>query len=139
MSGEIYSYLFEKLFKMGASDVFLTNIIMKKNRPGVKLTVLVRESLIEEIEKTIFLETTTLGIRRYPVKKSILERVFETLETPLGDVSLKKGFYKNKLIKSKLEYEDCKKIAKDKNIPLRDVYEIIKNNINIQEDLNESN
>ena len=133
MSGEIYSSLFEILFKAGANDVFLTNIIMKKNRPGVKLSVLVKEELVKKIEKIIFIETTTLGIRRYSVNKTTLNREFETIETPVGDVLLKKGFYQGKLIKSKPEYEDCKRISREKNIPLKDVYDIVQNFISLRE------
>lgn len=133
MNSEIYSYLFKILFNAGANDVFLTNIIMKKNRPGIKLSVLVRESLIEEIEKIIFLETTTLGIRRYPIDKSILNKKFETLKTPMGDITLKHGFYKDKLVKTKAEYEDCRKIAEEKNIPLKDVYSKLIKYQNIKE------
>lgn len=122
MNSEIYSHLFKILFDAGASDVFLTNIIMKKNRPGIKLSVLVSEPLIEKLEEVIFLETTTLGIRRYPTEKSILDKKFETLKTPMGNITLKHGFYKGELIKTKAEYEDCRKIAELKNIPLKDVY-----------------
>ncbi|MFP4198125.1 MAG: nickel insertion protein, partial [Halanaerobium sp.] len=86
MSGEIYSYLFPELLAAGARDVYLTNIMMKKNRPAQKLTVLTSESSRKKIEELIFKETTTLGIRRRRVQRSCLQRKYLKLDSSWGEV-----------------------------------------------------
>lgn len=125
MSGEIYSYLFPELFKTGALDVYLTNIYMKKNRPAQKLSILCSQNNRKSLEKLIFRETTTLGIRRYEVKRSCLKRKYYRFESSLGEVTIKAAFLDGEQIKFAPEYEECKKIAADRNIPLKDVYDLI--------------
>ncbi len=126
MSGEIYSYLFPKLFATGALDVYLTNIIMKKNRPGIKLSVLANKEDVGLLEEIIFKETTTFGVRKYQVKRKALERKFFELESKWGNVTLKAAFKDGEMISYAPEYEDCKKIANDSAIPIREVYTEIK-------------
>lgn len=123
MNPEFYDYIEGLLFDAGARDVFKTSIMMKKNRPAIKLSVLLDEEKLEVIKELIFVETTTLGMRYYEVTKVELERRFEHLVTPFGEVSLKQGFLNGKLIKSKFEYEECKSIAEKYNIPIKKVYE----------------
>lgn len=126
MSGEIYSYLFPKLFEAGARDVYLTNIMMKKNRPAHKLTVLSSEKTRKEIEEIIFKETTTLGIRRKTVKRSCLKRKYFDFDSSMGKVTIKAAYYEGKLIRLTPEYEECKEIAERERVPLQDVYELLK-------------
>lgn len=126
MSGEIYSYLFPKLLAAGARDVYLSNIMMKKNRPAQKLSVLVRESEKEKIEAIIFKESTTLGIRYYPVERSILKRQYFDLESSFGKVTIKAAYYQGELLKFSPEYEECKEIALKKDIELQKVYTKLK-------------
>ncbi len=123
MSPETYGYIFDKLFETGALDVYLTPIIMKKNRPGNILSVICSEDKIPELEQIIFDETTTFGIRRYKTERTVLSTEFKTVELKgLGKIRVKIGRDSNgNIIKNKPEYEDCLKIAQQYNIPLRDV------------------
>jgi len=122
MNPEIYSYLFPKLLSNKALDVFVTAITMKKNRPANILSVLCEEADVEIIEEIIFTETTTLGIRKYKVERSELERKFEKISTRFGEITIKKAFRNGILVKSAPEYEDCQKIALTNGVPLIQVY-----------------
>lgn len=125
MNPEFYEYIEEKLFSNGALDVYKTAIIMKKGRPAIKLSVLVSANKEEEVLKIIFKETTSIGVRKYKVEKIMLDRDFSKKTTVFGEVMLKNSYYKGELIKSKPEYEECKIIAKENSIPLKQVYEEI--------------
>jgi len=126
MSGEIYSYLFPKLLKAGAKDVYLTNIMMKKNRPAQKLTVLAAVEKRKQMEEIIFRETTTLGIRRREVERSCLERKYLELDSTLGKATIKAAYYQGELIKYSPEYEECKEIAERERVRLQDVCALLK-------------
>lgn len=125
MSSEIYSYLMPMLFEQGALDVYLTNIIMKKNRPGVKLSVLCKEENAPKFEDIIFSETSTLGIRKYKLEREKLEREFLKIKTEFGTVTIKKALKNGKFLKYAPEYEECKVIAQKYGLPLKTVYEKI--------------
>lgn len=125
MSGEIYSFLMETLLDAGALDVFYTPIQMKKNRPGVQLSVLCTSEKISMLEKIILCETTTFGIRKYPVERKILNRDFRVIETPYGQITVKMGFLDGVLIKATAEYEELKKISLSQDIPLIALYKKI--------------
>lgn len=128
MNPEIYNYVMEKLFEKGALDVYRTPIQMKKDRLGIILSVLCTEENKEKLKEIIFKETTSLGIREYKVKRSKLKRNFEKINTSYGEVRIKNAYFKNKRIKWKAEYDDCKKIAKSNNIPINEIYlEVFKN------------
>lgn len=122
MNPEIYSYIFEKFFEQGARDLYLTPIIMKKNRPGTKLSLLVEKGLEEKMKYLLFQETTTLGIRITEIRREALERKFIKKETSFGMVTFKEAYYQGVRVKSTPEYEDCRRIAKKFNISLKDVY-----------------
>ena len=122
MNPEFYGYVEEKLFDKGALDVFKTPIFMKKGRPGVKLSVLVNEQCEKSVLDVIFEETTSIGIRKYKVEKIMLNREFSKVKTKYGDVTIKKSYYKGKLIKYKPEYEDCRSLAKENNITMEKIY-----------------
>lgn len=122
MSPQLYDFLMDKLFDDGALDVFLTQILMKKNRPAVKLSVLAESHLINEITSRIFSETTTIGVRIYEVYRQKLPRDIISVETPYGKVRLKLTKIDD-LQKAMPEYEDCKKIAEEKDVPIRLIYE----------------
>jgi uncharacterized protein (DUF111 family) len=94
---------------------------MKKGRPGVKLTVLCDEAKRNVLEEIIFRETTTLGIRRYRVQRSVLEREIRKFDTEFGPVRIKNAQLGGKLLRSEPEYEDCKKVAKKSGVPLAEV------------------
>ena len=118
MNPEIYSYLFPKLLDNKALDVFVTPIIMKKNRPANILSVLCNQEVVEQLEEIIFTETTTLGIRKYNVEREVLERKFDKVTTRFGQVTIKYAFRNGKLLKFTPEYEECRLIAENTNTPL---------------------
>ncbi len=95
---------------------------MKKNRPGVTLSVICDESKIETMVEILFKETTTLGVRRYPVARHKLKRKPLTVETPFGPIQGKLGWLDGRPANFSPEYDDCARIAAEKNIPLREVY-----------------
>jgi len=129
MNPELYEYIIDKLFSKGALDVYLTPIIMKKGRPSVKLSVLCKLDEVEKMKQVLFKETTTFGIRSFKVHKTMLERKFTKVKTSYGEITVKEAYYKGEKIKSKLEYEECKKIAQSVGTPISEVYEKLKNEI----------
>jgi len=125
MNPEFYDYIINSLFDAGAKDVYITPIIMKKSRPAAKLSVLCNKGSEMLIENILFTETSSIGLRKYSVEKIMLERKIESVNTKYGEVKIKSAFYKDKIIKSKPEYEDCIKIAKKENIPIKEVYNLV--------------
>jgi len=122
MNPEIYGYIEEKLFELGALDVYKTPIIMKKGRSAIKLSILVNSYIENDVLEVIFKETTSIGIRKYKVEKIMLKRDFLNVTTKYGDISVKVSYYQGKVIKYKPEYEDCKNAAIKNNIPILQVY-----------------
>ncbi len=118
---ELCGWLMERLFAAGALDVFYTQAQMKKSRPGLLLTVIARDEKKEDLLKTIFTESTTLGVRVHRVERHCLERRTEKAETPYGIVSIKVSFYKGRAVNAEPEYEDCRRIALEKGAPLKAV------------------
>lgn len=125
MNPELYDYVMEKLFHLGAMDVFMTPIIMKKSRPGIKLSVLCNEENEIEMTELILKETTTLGVRKYKVYKTMLKRECSNMDTVFGKVNVKTSFWAGKELKTKAEYEDCKRLAKQHNVPISYIYDEI--------------
>ena len=126
MNPQFYEHVMSSLFEKGALDVFLTSTQMKKNRPGVLLTVICDEEKKEELLKTIFLETTTLGVRVSSTRRRKLKREAKSFQSSLGKVTIKIGMLGGNIVNITPEYDDCKRIAAEKNLPLRDIYELIK-------------
>lgn len=122
MNPEFYEHLSEKLFSAGASDVFLTNIIMKKGRPGIVLSVICEIEKSNGLKEIIFTESTSLGIRSGLFKKDTLVRSFETIETTFGNVTFKRSFFKGKEVSFKPESDQCRRIATETGLPLKEVY-----------------
>jgi len=122
MNPEFYDHISERLFKAGASDVYCSQIIMKKGRPGVILNVIAEQGLEEIVKEIIFTESTTLGIRTFDFRKDTLAREFGKLNTEYGEVTVKRSFFKGKEVSVKPEYEECRKIASERNIPVKEVY-----------------
>jgi uncharacterized protein (TIGR00299 family) protein len=129
MSPELYGHISELLFSAGASDVYFTPIIMKKSRPAVMLSVLCNAEVEHQLSELILRETTTFGLRRVAVQKTVLDREIRTVATRLGDVRVKVALRDGERIKAKPEYEDCHRIARERNMPLREVYEIVQREI----------
>jgi hypothetical protein len=126
MNPQIYEYITERLFKSGALDVFLTQIIMKKGRPGIKLSVLCNEKKKEDLIKILLRETTSLGVRFYKAQRRVLQREVKALNTKLGKINVKISWLGKDIHKMTPEYEDCKKIAEKYNIPLFEIMKTIK-------------
>ncbi|WP_321287207.1 nickel pincer cofactor biosynthesis protein LarC [uncultured Sunxiuqinia sp.] len=111
MNPEHYDFLLEQLFESGASDAWLVPMIMKKSRPAVLLSVLCKQELREKLKGLIFTFSTSIGIREYRVTKNMLRREESTIETSYGAVRIKQSFYNGKLVRTKPEFDDCKKLA----------------------------
>jgi uncharacterized protein (TIGR00299 family) protein len=120
---EVVGYCYDLLFAAGALDVFTAPIFMKKNRPGVLLSVLCPESALAAVEEVLFRETATLGVRRHPATRHKLHRKEHTIETPWGPVRGKLGWRDGQTPVFAPEYEDCARVAREQKIPLREVYE----------------
>ena len=120
---EFYDYIVEKLFSQGVLDVFLTPIQMKKNRPAHMLSIIVYEQNLKEILEVLFSESTSLGIRIREIKRLRLTQQNFIAETKYGKIKVKVGMFKGEIKNIAPEYEDCKKIAKQHQIPLKEVYE----------------
>lgn len=121
-SPQAIGYLFEVLFQVGAVDVFTQAIGMKKCRPGILLTAICPPDKIEVCEAAIFRETTTLGIRRSLLERSILSRDFETISTPYGEVRVKVARDRlGNLLNVQPEYEDCALLARKHHLAWQDI------------------
>ncbi|TCL35060.1 hypothetical protein EV210_11477 [Anaerospora hongkongensis] len=121
LNPQIYEYVMEKLLALGARDVWMTPIIMKKSRPATMLSVLAEGTLLESIAACLFAETSTIGIRHYPVQRQIAGRVTKRITTPWGEASVKVSSYQNKICNIAPEFEDCRKLAEEHNIPLKQI------------------
>ncbi len=123
LNPEIYPYVIESLFESGALDVTLTPIHMKKNRPGTKIQVLCEPVDVDAMRQILFRETTTLGIKQYFIERYALPRTIREIETPYGKVRVKIAELSPELKKISPEYDDCRKLAIEKGIPITLVYQ----------------
>jgi uncharacterized protein (TIGR00299 family) protein len=123
--GEVVGYTIERLFAAGALDVFTTPIQMKKQRPGVLLSVLAPLAGRDLLETILFRETGTLGIRRYAVERAKLKREAATVATRWGPIKGKRGWCEGLEVFAP-EYEDCARVAREAGVPLREVYEAVR-------------
>ena len=127
MNPQYYDHIMEVLFDAGAKDVFLTPIIMKKNRPGIILSVLTSENKVDELTEIIFNETTTLGVRLSSLqKRRLLSREIRSVDTSLGTVRVKIRALDESRKAITPEYDDCKALAKKLGRPIQEISEIIK-------------
>ncbi|HLG93412.1 MAG TPA: LarC family nickel insertion protein, partial [candidate division Zixibacteria bacterium] len=121
---ELLGFLSEKLLGLGALDVYFTPILMKKNRPAQLLTVLCLPNNEAAITQAIFAETGSIGIRFQSAHRQKLEREIVEIDTIFGKLKAKRAF-SNGTEKLSPEFEDCARVAREQNIPLREVYEAI--------------
>ncbi|MEQ3306986.1 nickel pincer cofactor biosynthesis protein LarC [Fusobacterium varium] len=128
-TGEMLGYVMELLFKAGARDVHYIPVYMKKNRPAYQLNVVCLEKDIEILENIIFEETTTIGIRRIPVERSVLKRRIEKIMTSLGEAEVKICLLKEKE-KVYPEYESVKKLCLQHKLNFQEVYQLIQREYN---------
>ena len=123
MNPEFYDYVIDQLFKVGAVDVFFAPINMKKNRPGILLSVITSIEYFDSVVRVLLEETSTLGVRYYDIDRVILPRKQTTIMTPFGKVRVKIGGLDKSTQTISPEYEDCRKIALKKEIPVKRVYD----------------
>ena len=138
MSPEITGYVTAQLFKHGALDVFLVPIFMKKNRPATQITVLCPAPHRDRLIELLLTETTTFGVRLSSANRVKLRRDFIQVETQWGTIQAKRGYLNGTLIKAVPEYEDCKRLAEQNKVPLRQIYAEALNNLNPIDAVNQS-
>lgn len=123
-SGEVLGYVSERLFEAGARDVYFSPIFMKKNRPAYLLSVIATKDLISVMEDIIFKETTTIGIRRVRMERTVLERREETRRTSYGEVAVKVCTHNGEEYVYP-EYESARKLAITTGVPLKEIFKDI--------------
>lgn len=123
-TGEVLGHVMELLMDHGAKDVHYIPVMMKKNRPAYLLNVLCDEKNRKELEKIIFQETTTIGIRRTYMERTVLKRHFETIQTPLGEAVFKIVEIEGEK-RAYPEYESAKQLSVKNHLPMVDVYSIL--------------
>jgi len=121
MNPQAYDLLIDRLLACGALDVTLTPVIMKRGRPGIVLSVLTDPAKMEPVFKVLFAETTTLGVRVQEVARRLLVRELTEVATRFGPVRVKVAKAAGRRLKARPEYQDCKRIAEQTGLPLRDV------------------
>jgi uncharacterized protein (TIGR00299 family) protein len=125
MTGEVLGYTMERLFEVGALDVWFTPIQMKKNRPAVLLSALSPVDRVEDLSELLLLETSTLGVRMYPPAHRLKsERRMRQVETPWGLVRVKEKWLGERRLAVSPEYEDCARLARETGQPLVRVMEV---------------
>jgi pyridinium-3,5-bisthiocarboxylic acid mononucleotide nickel chelatase len=123
MSPQIYGYFVERALAAGALDVFSSPVQMKKNRPGLLVTMLSEADNVSRLIDLVFRETTTIGVRAYDARRKTLARESVTVETRFGEVRIKISRMNGTVLNATPEYEDCQRIAAQKGIPLKQVLE----------------
>jgi uncharacterized protein (TIGR00299 family) protein len=125
MNPELYGALMERLFAAGALDVAYTPIFMKKNRPATCVTVVVQAADEDRLANLILTESTTFGVRAYPVQRYEAERDFIVVNISLGDVRVKRKWLDGKVIQSVPEYEECRRLADEHCLPVQAVFQMV--------------
>ena len=125
MNPEVFGFLMDRLFEDGALDVYWIPIFMKKNRPGTLVQVLCRPNRREAVIHRILSESTSLGVRFHEANRYMLERDTVNMDTPYGSVEVKRITEPDGNVRYTPEYEVCKRIALEKNIPIKTVYDVI--------------
>lgn len=123
INAEVLGWLVEQALGAGALDVFHTPIQMKKNRPGVLLSLLCAEADADKFCELILRQTTAFGVRRYPAERRKLHREFVTVSTPHGEVIVKVGRLDGRVVQAAPEFESCRKLAETAGVPLKEIYD----------------
>jgi hypothetical protein len=121
ITGELAGHIVEKLMTQGALDAFTMPIYMKHSRPAILLSVLCKPQDATQVEKFLFEQGVTLGIRRQIIQRSTLKRDFVTVATAYGDIRIKRGFVGDKVVFAKPEFSDCEKAAMENRISVKTV------------------
>ena len=122
-TGQVLGHAQDRLFAIGALDVWSVPVQMKKSRPGVILSVLVPQELEAAAVEVILRETPTLGVRSRPIQRYVAERQSMTMETGMGPVSVKVKYLEGVVVGVAPEYEDCRQIALEMGIPFQEIYQ----------------
>ena len=121
MTPQIYDYLIERLLEQGVMDIFLTHAQMKKNRPGTLVTVVCKPEMIPQVSDFLMHETTTIGLRWRIENRIKAGRTIKEVSIPYGKVGIKVAVKGDQITNMAPEYEDCKRLALEKKVPLKDV------------------
>jgi uncharacterized protein (TIGR00299 family) protein len=123
MNPQFYDYVIENLLAIEVMEVFLTPILMKKNRPGTLLTVICPSEKLSSVTEFLLKETTTIGLRWHEEERSKADREIVSLQTRFGKIRFKVARWEGRMVNFSPEYEDCKQVALKKKIPLKEVFE----------------
>jgi uncharacterized protein (TIGR00299 family) protein len=129
MNPQFYEYVMERLLKMEVQEVYLTPIYMKKNRPATLLTVICPSEKLPSITEFLLEETTTLGLRWHEEERNRADRKILTLQTKHGEIRFKLARWEGRMVNLSPEYEDCKRLALKKRVPLKEVFEEAKKEV----------
>jgi pyridinium-3,5-bisthiocarboxylic acid mononucleotide nickel chelatase len=122
MSPQLYGPLMERLLGAGALDAFLTQVQMKKGRPGTLVTVLAEPARREAMEEVLFAETTTLGVRRQEWERTVLARERAEVATPFGTIPVKIGRRGGRVYNVQPEFDDCQRASAERGVPVKEVW-----------------
>ena len=126
LSPQIIGHVMDRVFELGALDCYFTPVQMKKNRPGVLLSILCGKPEKEAVMRLLFTETTTLGVRSYEVDRRALERNIVSVETQYGPIDVKVAHLNGRIVNEMPEFEQCRRAAKNADVPLRVVEEAVR-------------
>lgn len=121
MNPEWYSHVTRLLFEAGASDVFMTPIVMKKSRPAHMLSVLCSMDTAVQMKEILFKETSSIGLREYTVKKSMLRREVVKVNTRYGEIEVKRSFFGGEVVNEKPEFDQCSRLALEHGVSLKEI------------------
>lgn len=125
LSPQVFPYVMDKLLAIGVFDVWLTPIIMKKNRSATMLSVVTSQQLFDQVIAILFEQTSTIGLRYYTTERKIAAREIKKIKTPLGESRVKVSSFNGKICSVTPEYEDCKVLAEKNNFPLKNVQQMV--------------
>ena len=126
LSPQVLGHVMDQAFELGALDCYFTPVQMKKNRPGILLSVLCEQQLKNQLMQLLFKETTTLGVRTYEVERRALERTTVRVETPYGPIDVKVARLNGQVVNEMPEFEQCRRAAKESGVPLKRVEEAVR-------------
>lgn len=121
MNPQLFGFMMDRALAAGALDVTSSAIQMKKNRPGLEITVLTKPESAEAVARILFDQTTTLGVRIHEARRRVLDREIVSVETRYGKVRVKVAKIRGHIVNEAPEYDDCRRIAEEKSVPLKEV------------------
>jgi pyridinium-3,5-bisthiocarboxylic acid mononucleotide nickel chelatase len=126
LSPQVLGHVMDRAFELGALDCYFTSVQMKKNRPGILLSILCEPHLKNQLMQLVFKETTTLGVRTYEVERRALERTLVSVETQYGPIDVKVAKLNGQIVNEMPEFEQCRRVAKESGVPLKRVEEAVR-------------